>query len=217
MGDVLEHFVIPRLRTMARTALPHVVEGTLLPLAIFYLAMWLLGIWGAIGLSLAWSWGAVGARVVRRRRVPGLLLLGAVALTARSLVSVVSGSVFVYFLQPTLGTVVLAGVFLLSAPAGKPLAARLAEDFLPMPEWFASHPAIRRFFIRLTVLWGAVQLANAAVALWLLLTQPIGVYLAAKTAATAAIMAIAIGGSAVWFRRLVARHGLHTSAQPEEA
>jgi hypothetical protein len=202
---------------MARTALPHVVEGTLLPLAIFYLAMWLLGIWGAIALSLAWSWGAVAVRVVKRRRIPGILLLGAVALTARSLVSVVSGSVFVYFLQPTLGTVVLAGAFLLSAPAGKPLAARLAEDFLPMPDWFSSHPTIRRFFVRMTVLWGAIQLANAAVAFWLLVTQPIEIYLAAKTAASGMIMVVAIGASVVWFRRLVAHHGLHAAPHPEGA
>ena len=216
-GEVLEQFHIPRLRTLARNAMPHIVEGTLLPLAIFYLAMWALGIWGAIGLSLAWSWGAVALRLVTGRRVPGLLLLGAVALTARSLVSVVSGSVFVYFLQPTLGAVLLAAAFLVSAPTGKPLAARLAGDFLPMPEWFSSHPAIRRFFLRLTVLWGAIQLANAAVALSLLITQPIGVYLAAKTAATGLIMAVAVGGSTFWFRRLVARHGLLSPASAERA
>lgn len=207
----MDSFHIPRLRTMARNAAPHVLEGTLLPLAIFYLAMWLLGIWGAIGLSLAWSWGAVVARLLTGRRIPGLLILGAVALTARSLVSVVSGSLFVYFLQPTLGTVLLAGAFLVSAPAGRPLVAKLAEDFLPMPDWFSSHPAIRRFFLRITVLWGAIQLANAGVALWLLVSQPIGVYLAAKTAASAAIMGVAIAGSTYWFHRLVARHGLSSS------
>ena len=54
---------MPRIRTMARTAIPSVVQGTLLPLALFYLAMWSIGIWGAIALSLGWSWGAVGIRL----------------------------------------------------------------------------------------------------------------------------------------------------------
>jgi len=204
----MESFQIPRLRTMARTALPHLLEGTVLPLALFYLAMWLVGIWPAIAISLAWSWGAVAARVATRRRVPGLLMLGALALTARSVLSYLADSLFIYFLQPTLGTVVLAAAFLLSVPAGRPLAARLAGDFLPMPDWFSSHPAIRRFFLRVTVLWGGIQLANAAIALWLLVSQPIPVYLATKTAVTMVIMAASIAGCTVWFRRVIARHGL---------
>jgi uncharacterized membrane protein len=211
---------MPRLGAMARTALPNVIEGTLLPLGLFYAAMWAIGLWGAIAISLAWSWGAVAIRIARGRRVPGLLLIGALALTARSVVSFLADSVFLYFLQPTLGTVLLAAAFLLSAPAGRPLAEKLAHDFLPMPEWFSSHPAIRRFFVRITVLWGAVQLANAGVALWLLLSQPIPVYLAAKTGATTLIMGVAIAGSTIWFRRLVARHGLDAtpaSAQAEIA
>jgi hypothetical protein len=216
----IDRFHMPRLGAMARTALPNVIEGTLAPLGLFYAAMWAIGLWGAIAISLAWSWGAVAIRIARGRRVPGLLLIGALALTARSVVSFLADSVFLYFLQPTLGTVLLAAAFLLSAPAGRPLAETLAHDFLPMPEWFSSHPAIRRFFVRITVLWGAVQLANAGVALWLLLSQPIPVYLAAKTGATTLIMGVAIAGSTIWFRRLVARHGLDAtpaSAQAEIA
>lgn len=208
----MDTFHIPRMRTMARNAIPHIIEGTLLPLGLFYLAMWLIGIWGAIAVTLTWSWGLIIARLLTRRRVPGLLVIGALGMTARSLLSYFSGSVFLYFLQPTLGTVVVAGVFLLSVPAGKPLAARLASDFLPMPEWFSSHPAIRRFFTRITLLWGAIQLANAGIALWLLLSQSIAVYLAAKTAATTVVMAAAVVGSSIWFRRLVARHGLSSYA-----
>ncbi|MGA7271592.1 MAG: VC0807 family protein [Acidimicrobiia bacterium] len=193
---------------MARRAVPHLVEGTLLPLGLFYLTMWLLGIWGAIAVSLTWSWGIIALRLLTRRRVPGLVLVGALGLTARSLVSYLAASEFIYFLQPTLATVLLAAAFLVSAPAGRPLAARLAHDFLPMPGWFASQPVIRRFFIRITVLWGGIQLANAGLSLWLLISQPVSIYLVTKTVATAVIMGLAVCGSTVWFRRLVDRHGL---------
>lgn len=197
---------------MARRAVPHLIEGTLLPLGLFYLTMWILGIWGAIAVSLTWSWGIVGLRLITHRRVPGLVLLGAVALTARSLVSYLAASEFIYFLQPTIATVLLATAFLLSAPSGRPLAERLAHDFLPMPGWFASHPLIRRFFIRITVLWGAIQLANAGISLWLLMSQPVPVYLVTKTVATTLIMGAAVCGSTLWFRRLVDRHGLSVLA-----
>lgn len=202
---------------MARNAIPHLVEGTLVPLGLFYAAMWMIGIWGAIAISLTWSWGVIGIRVATRRRVPGLLVVGALGLTVRSLLSYFSGSVFLYFLQPTLGTVVLAAVFLLSVPAGRPLAARLAHDFLPMPEWFSSHPAIRRFFLRVTLLWGAIHLTNAGIALWLLVSQTIPVYLAAKTTVTIVIMGIAIAGSSLWFRRLVDTHGLSAASPAVDA
>lgn len=208
----MESFHIPNLRTMARNAVPHLIEGTLVPLGLFYVAMWLIGIWGAIALSLAWSWGAIAFRIATRRRVPGLLIMGALGLTARSLLSYFSGSVFLYFLQPTLGTVVVAAAFLLSAPAGRPMAALLAHDFLPMPKWFAAQPAIHRFFLRITLLWGGIQLANAGIALWLLLSQTVTVYLAAKTAASLVIMGAAVAISSLWFRRLVDRHDLSTPA-----
>src|SRR4051812_48593050 len=98
-------FQIPSLRALARHALPHLAEATIVPLVLFYLSMWLLGIWGALGVGLLWSYGAILRRVVTGRRVPGILVLGALAMTARTLIAVASGSVFIYFLQPTLGTV----------------------------------------------------------------------------------------------------------------
>jgi hypothetical protein len=203
-----ERFHMPSVRALTRHALPNVLEGMLLPVGVFYLFMWLAGMWGGIVASLAWSWLAIAYRLVTGRRVPGLLVVGALGITARTLVAVATESVFVYFLQPTLGTVVMAAAFLLSVPAGRPLAARLAGDFLPMPDWFTGHPAIRRFFLRVTVLWAGIQLASAGVALWLLVTQPVGVYLAAKTLTTGVVWVAGIAASTVWFLRLLNRHDL---------
>jgi hypothetical protein len=193
---------------MVRRALPNVLEGTILPVAVFYSALWALGVWGAVAAGLAWSWGAVAFRLLTHRPVPGLLMIGAAAMTARTLISVASGSVFIYFLQPTIGTVALAVAFLLSVPAGRPLASKLAADFLPMPDWFVGHPAISRFFVRVTLLWGGVQLATAGIALWLLVSQPVTVYLAAKTVATVVVMGAAIAGSVAWFRSVLRHSGL---------
>ena len=201
-------FSFPKLRTMARHALPHVVEGTIIPIGLFYLALWLTGFWGAVAASLAFSWAAIGFRLATRRPIPGLLMVGSMGLTVRAAIAVLNSSEFVYFLQPTLGTFALAAAFLLSVPAGKPLAARLAADFLPMPDWFGAHPAIRRFFVRITILWAGVQLANAALALWLLLNEPVTVFLALKTGLTTVTMGGAIVVSTLWFRVVVRRHGL---------
>src|SRR5947209_19757596 len=122
---------IPRLRTMARHAVPQVIEATLIPLLLFYAFLWTSGVRGALIAALAWSWVAIGRRVVTGQRIPGILVLGALGITARTIVAFASGSVFVYFLQPSLTTLAVAAAFLFSVPAGRPLAERLAHDFVP--------------------------------------------------------------------------------------
>ncbi len=208
---------LPRLRSLARQGLPNLIHGVLGPVGVFYLAMWLLGMWGGVIAALVWSWGTVALRVGRRQQVPGALLIGAIGLTARTVISMLSGSVFVYFLQPTIGAVVVAIAFLISVPAGRPLATKLVADFLPMPEWFQSHPAIRQFFARVTVLWGFVQLINAAVTAWLLVSQPIEIYLAAKTATTASVIGTSALGTLLWFRYVLRTNDIKSVAAPQVA
>jgi hypothetical protein len=162
----LPHFEMPRLRTLARHAVPHVLEGTVVPLALFLLMLRFIGVWGAVLMGLGWTYVAVARRLVTGRRVPGVLLLAAVTLTARTVIAIVSGSVVVYFLQPTLGTALIAGAFLLSVPLGRPLAERLARDFCPIPTPVLMHERVRQFFLRITLLWAFTQLANASLTLW---------------------------------------------------
>jgi hypothetical protein len=127
----------------------------------------------------------------------------------RTVVAVLSGSVFVYFLQPTLGTVVVAGAFLLSVAAGRPMIHRLVQDFLPLPHGFTSDPAVRRLFGRLTLAWGLVHLANAGITLWLLVSQPLEVYLVTRTVAAAVLTGAAVAGSTAWFVAAARRSGIH--------
>src|SRR5439155_24302685 len=105
---------IPRLRTMARHAAPHIVEATVIPLVLFYAFLWTAGVWGALGAAFVWSWFAIGRRALTGQRIPGILVLGALGITARTIVAFASGSVFVYFLQPSLTTLAVAAAFLIS-------------------------------------------------------------------------------------------------------
>ena len=199
---------IPRLRALARHAVPHVLEATVAPLVVFYAALWLTGVWGGLIGALVWSYTAILRRLVTRQRVPGLLMLGAVGITARTLVAAISGSVFFYFLQPTLTTVLIAGVFLFSIPAGRPIAERLAGDFCPLPATFLRSPPVRRFFARITLLWAFVQLANAALSLWLLATQSVATYVFARATGSWTLSIGAIVLSTLYFKRSMHRHGI---------
>jgi hypothetical protein len=202
------HFQIPRLRTLASHALPHLVEASFIPLALFYACLWTAGIWTALVLALGWSYLAILRRLLGGKHVPGMLVIGAVGLTARTVLAFLTGSVLVYFLQPVLTTVGIALVFLFSVPAGRPIAQRLAADFCPFPDGMLARPPVRRFFARLTLLWAFVQLGNAAVTLWLLLTRSIESYLMMKTVSSLAITGAAIAVSTVWFKVSMRRHGV---------
>jgi hypothetical protein len=206
---------LPKLRCMARHALPHLFEATLIPLGLFYVFLALVDLHGAILASLVWSYGALARRLVRRERVPGLLLLGSVGLTFRTLVAIFNGSVFFYFLQPSLTAVAIGGIFLFSIPAGCPLAERLVGDLVPLPPALMARPAIRRVFVRITLLWSFANVLNAALTIGLLLSQPVAVFVVAKTIMSMSLTGCALAVSARWFLR-TARQPVRAAADETE-
>lgn len=211
------HFELPRLRELFRHAIPQILEAILVPLALFYAALSLLGPTGAICTALAWNFSALLRRIWRRERLPGVLLLGTLGLTARSVIALASSSsLFVYFLQPSLGTALLGGAFLLSVPLGCPLAEKLAHDFVPLPPSFFKHPKVRQLFVRISLLWALVSLLNAAGTVALLLNVPIGAFLAARTGFSWVLTGGAVVLSSWWFRRGLHRHRAESALVPAE-
>ncbi len=196
------HFELPRLRELARRAAPQVVEATLVPLGLFYAALAILGPTAAICTALAWNYLALVRRLWRHEGLPGLLVIATLGLTARTVLALASGnSLFVYFLQPSLATALVGGAFLLSVPLGRPLAEKLAHDFVPLPPSFLKRPKVRQLFVRISLLWALVSLANAAGTIALLVDMPIATYLAAKTGLSWALTLGGIVLSSWWFRR----------------
>jgi len=94
-------------------------------------------------------------------RTQMLLLLGSVLITLRTGIAFITGSKFLYFVQPTAGTVVIALAVLVSAKVGRPFTQRFAHDFCPMEPAIMKRPLVRRFFIRISVLWATVLMLNA--------------------------------------------------------
>lgn len=202
------HFEIPDLRTLLRHALPRFLEGTLVPLVLFLVFLHVLGVWGAMTAGLGWVYAAIAYRLLRRRSVPGILLIGALTMTTRMIITVASGSVLVYFLQPSLGTALVACAFLLSVPLGRPLAGKLAADFVPLSTEMHANTHVRRFFRQVSLLWAFAQTLNAALTIWLLLTQSIGTFVLASRAVSLTVTVSAIVASTLWFRRSMAKNGI---------
>lgn len=205
MTDVLH---VPDLRAVVRRAAPSFVEGKLIPLLLFIGFLRLTGTLGAVLVALGWSLGVIAYRSIRRQRVPGLVVLSAVGLGARTIAAITTGSLVVYFLQPTISTALVGLGFLVSVSVDKPLAERLAHDFVPFAPETATHPQLRRFFVRVSLLWAATSLANAAITLWLLLTQPATTFVIVKSFLGPVTTVVTIGSALVWFRRSLRRHGI---------
>jgi hypothetical protein len=202
------HLEIPDLRTVARHAVPRFVEGTLVPLVLFLIGLRVLGVWGAMVAGLGWVYAAIAVRVIMRRRIPGILIIGAMTLTARTVVALISHSVVVYFLQPSLGTMLVAGAFLLSVPLDKPLAGRLAADFCPLPNEMHANAHVRTFFRHISLLWAFAQTCSAMLTVWLLFSQSMGTFVVLRSVVSFGVTVTAIAASTWWFKRSMARHGI---------
>ena len=201
--EATHRFEIPRLTHLALHALPRVIEGMIAPVVVFYAGLALLGLDGALVTAVSWVYGGIVVRLVRRRPVPGTLVLAALGVTARAAMAAVTGSAVVYFLQPTLGTVLVAMAFLGSVPLRRPLAAKVATDLVPLPAGFLKNQRVHRFFLRVSLLWALVFTLNAGLSVWLLFRHSITAYLWIRTPAVALLGAAAVVISVWGFKRCV--------------
>lgn len=202
-------FEVPRLTALARHALPRVIEGMIAPVLVFYAGLALLGLGGGLVFAVGWVYGGIAVRLIRRKPVPGTLVLAALGVTARAAMAAVTGSAVVYFLQPTLGTMMVAMAFLTSVPLRRPLAAKVARDLVPLPEAFLAHERVRQFFLRISLLWALTFTLNTGISLWLLFSQSIGTYLWVRTSAVAMLGAAAVLITVWGFKRCVHRVTAH--------
>ncbi|HEY7105694.1 MAG TPA: VC0807 family protein [Acidimicrobiia bacterium] len=193
---------LPPLRHLALRAVPRLVEGVLAPTALFLLLLHVGGVPAAIVGGFVWSAAVIGVRRALGRRVPTLVYVGLGVLFLRTALALATGSSFLYFLQPTVGTGTVGLVILASALAGRPVVLRLARDFCPLPEDTMRDPHLRRFFLGISFMWGVTQLLNAGITLWLLVSQSVSTYVITRTAMSWVLTAIAIGISVVWFTRM---------------
>src|SRR5262249_27777153 len=138
----------------------------------------------------------------------GLLVLGAVTITTRTLIALSAHSITLYFLQPSLGSAFIAGAFLVSVLVDRPLAARLAGDFCPLSTEVHANEHVRRFFRQISLLWAFAQAANAGVTIWLLFSQSIGTFVVLRSLVSVGVTGSAILASSLWSRASMARNGI---------
>jgi intracellular septation protein A len=203
---------LPSLTLLGRRGIAQAAEGAVVPSALFLVANGIAGITVAIVVGFAWSGAAIVRRVARSRRVPGMVIVGALTLVVRSAVGLATGSALLYLSQPVIAAAVIALAFLVSVGVGRPLAQRFAGDFCTLPGHVLSDARTRACFSRVSLMWAGVGLANAMLMFWLLMSQGTTTYVVAQTSLSIGVTAACIAASLLWFRSTMTRHGLMTPA-----
>lgn len=212
-GELPELSRLSIVAGVCRRCGPHLLEATIIPAVLFYGCLLALGLGAAYVAALGWSYGALARRARRRQPIPPILVLGVIGITVKTGVAVVSQSSFLYFFQPILGTIAMAGVFFASVAVGRPLIGRLAGEFWPLTVEAAARPGVQRLFRGLTLLWGGANLASAAMTMALLVWLPLEAFLPLKQVASSALTAATVFVTVSASLRTARREGL-VSAQP---
>lgn len=202
---------------MLRHSIPNVVEGKLIPAVLFIGFLELAGTRAAVLVALAFALGAMVVRVARRKTITGILWLTTLGLLARTIAALATGSVVIYFIQPTVATALVGLAFLLSVPLGRPLAERLALDLCPLDEDTRAHPELRRFFRHVSLWWAFTSMVNFSITLWLLLSQSPTTFVLVKSFLGPVTTAVTLGVAFLWFRALMARSGTTVVFAPRTA
>jgi len=153
-------------------------------------------------------WLAVAVRQAATRSVPGLLTISALVLTLQTAVVLITGSVLFFLLQFPLANLGLCVLFARTAPTRKPLVAQLAAEVVALRQPSSHHPGLHRFFQGATWLWAgifAVSTIGLAAAMAL---EPAKVFMLLVTVVTFGGLIAGTGASALWFFRVLRRHGL---------
>jgi intracellular septation protein A len=200
---------LPGWRPIVRQVFTTVALVSALPMAVFYLALSLYGLRAAALATVSLYYGALVVKLLRRKPILAAALLTAGLLSIRTVVMFLTGSAFIYFLQPVAGTVALATVIAASALAGRPVLDRLAHEFCPFPAELSARLREHQFFARLSAIWAVTYLINAVGTIWLLRTMSVGGFVALKSVLGPALTIIAVGASLLYFHLAMRNQDVH--------
>jgi hypothetical protein len=165
------------------------VLGSLLPVALFYVAFRSWGFATAVVVVLSWSAGvflwhyrrAHGADVFSATTFGFACVKAAAGLLSQGFLE--EKAVWLYLAWPSLENLIYGTTFFGSALLGRPLLALYAQRLYPIPPSVRASNAFRRAFVITSGAWLVGHSLRAVVRLWLLATLPLELYLVADTVA----------------------------------
>ncbi|HEY3529186.1 MAG TPA: VC0807 family protein [Nocardioides sp.] len=180
------------------------------PAVLLWAMLAFFNVSAAVVAALVWMVGVMTWRWATGRPVSGLLLLTLGILVVKTAFTLATGNTFVYFAQPVLVDITVAGIFLVSLWSARPAIARLAPEFYPMDAEVAARPEVRAHLRRLTLMWGLVILVKGSITLWLLETLSPVNFVLIKSGAVMTLTLTAALVTVAWSLIVGRREGLLT-------
>jgi hypothetical protein len=212
-ADVLE---ISGLRATLGRAARLLLEAVVVPTVLLAVLLHVIGTTRSILVAVGWCACAIGFRWLVDRRLPGTLLLGSAAIAARAAFALLSGSLLVYLLQPVLGSIVMAVLFLGSAAFGRPITLRLARDFVHLPAHILDRRGVRRMFTEVAVIWGVSRLLDVAMNIGFL-HRGVDAGLWARGLLSPLLTVLAVAVCTAWGWRSLRRNGIRITLSARAA
>ncbi|HST64906.1 MAG TPA: VC0807 family protein [Mycobacteriales bacterium] len=212
-ADVLE---ISGLRATLGRAARLLLEAVVVPTVLLAVLLHVIGTTRSILVAVGWCLCAIGFRWLVDRRLPGTLLLGSAAIAARAAFALLSGSLLVYLLQPVLGSIVMAVLFLGSAAFGRPITLRLARDFVHVPAHILDRRGVRRMFTEVAIIWGVSRLIDVAMNLGFL-HRGVDAGLWARGLLSPLLTVLAVAVCTAWGWRSLRRNGIRVKISAHAA
>jgi uncharacterized membrane protein len=194
---------MPGWRPIARKVVTTMLIVSLMPMVVFYTAMSLFGLRTAALTTVSLYYAGLLLKVMRRKPILAAALLTAGLLSIRAVVMFLTGSAFLYFIQPVAGTVAIATVFAATALAGRPVLDRLAHEFCPFSEEMSQRLRKARFFTRISVVWTITYIFNALGTVWLLTNASLGGFILLKSVLSPVVTVAAVIASYLVFRMTI--------------
>jgi hypothetical protein len=202
---------MPGWRPIVRQVLTRTVLVSLLPMAVFYTTLSLYGVRTAALVTASLYYVGLLSRVLRRKPVLAAALLAAGLLALRTVIVFITGSAFIYFLQPVAGTIAVATAFAATALAGRPVLERLAHEFCPIAPDLSEQLRSAQFFSWLSLVWTLTYGVNAVGTVWLLTTSSLHGFIMIKAFLGPLLTATAALITYLLFRSTVRRRNLRIS------
>jgi uncharacterized membrane protein len=199
---------MPGWRPILRQVLTRTVLVSLLPMAVFYLTLSSFGVRAAALVTAGLYYAALLSRIIRRQPVLAAALFAAGLLALRTVIVFMTGSAFLYFLQPVAGTVAVATAFAATMLAGRPLLERFAHEFCPIAPELAEQLRSAQFFDWLSLVWTVTYGINAVGTVWLLTTSSLHGFIMMKAFLGPLLTCIAALTTYLTFRSAIRRRNI---------
>jgi intracellular septation protein A len=126
------------------------------------------GLVAAMAAATAWAVGLAAWRLAHRDR-PGIWLWVALGyVVVRGVAGMLTQSKVVFFGPGVAQSGLIGLLFVVSVVARRPAVGYIAPVVYPFEDYVRRHPAYRRAFTRLTLIWAAYLLAHVVLDVWLL-------------------------------------------------